>query len=445
MSTSTGRSLIPVFLVSALALAPAGVVGAGDGHGDHDRGRLVGYFIEWGIYGRGYFVKNVLTSGSADRLTHLNYAFANVAPASAADPTIVCRIADSWADYVRPATAEDAVDGEAESYDESVLHGNFNQLRKLKQMFPRLKVFMSLGGFSFSGHFSDAALTSASRRALVRSCVDMFVKGQLPPVSPGGPVVDGAGVFDGIDVDWEWPGNCIAGCTSRPEDKQNFTLLLQEFRRQLDELGRRDRRHYGLTIFAPAARFNIDNLELRRIREVVDFITLQGYDLHGSWETRTNFHAPLFTAQGDPDQETAAQFNVDAIVGTYLRRGVHRRDLVVGLPFYGRGWAGVPDVDHGLFQDGTGPAPGTLEAGIEDFKVLQGLEETYGSFRDPSSRGHWLYSPATGVFWGYDDPRVARTKARYVKDRRLGGIMFWELSGDDAQGSLLKALDRALK
>src|SRR6185503_15372464 len=132
--------------------------------------------------------------------------------------------------------ADDAVDGQAEFYDESVLHGSFNQLRKLKQMFPGLKVFISLGGFTFSGHFSDAALTAASRRALVESCVDMFIRGNLPPVSPGGPVVDGAGVFDGIDIDWEWPGNCIAGCTGRPEDRQNFTLLMQEFRRQLDAL-----------------------------------------------------------------------------------------------------------------------------------------------------------------------------------------------------------------
>src|SRR5215510_6847314 len=198
---SRNRTLIPVSLLSALMVLLAAGARAGGDHDDDDgdggRGRLVGYFIEWGIYGRGYFVKNVLTSGSAGRLTQVDYAFANVAPNTADDPTVVCKIADSWADYVRPATADDAVDGQAESYDESVLHGNFNQLRKLKQMFPRLKVFMSLGGFSFSGHFSDAALTAESRRALAQSCVDMFIKGQLPPVSPGGPVVDAAGVFDG--------------------------------------------------------------------------------------------------------------------------------------------------------------------------------------------------------------------------------------------------------
>jgi chitinase len=324
-----------------------------------------------------------------------------------------------------------------------VLHGSFNQFRKLMAMFPRLKVFMSLGGFSFSGSFSDAALTPASRRALARSCVDMFIRGQLPPVSPGGPVVDAAGLFDGLDIDWEWPGNCLAGCSARPEDKRNFTLLLQEFRRQLDIAGKEARRHYGLSIFAPAGTSNIDNFELGRIPKVVDFLSLQGYDLHGTWESTTNFHSALFAPRGEPTP--SPEMNVNFTVNTYLRRGVPRRQVVVGMPFYGRGWAGVPDVNHGLFQPGTGAAPGTFEAGIEDFKVLKGLEATYGSFRDPVSQGHWIYSPSAGIFWGFDNERVARTKARYVNERGLGGVMFWDLSSDDAAGTLVKTLGDRLR
>ena len=428
-------------MLAAVLVTAAPPAGAQDHH--RDRSRLIGYFIEWGIYGRAYFVKNVLTSGSARELTHINYAFANVAPRSADDPTIACKIADSWADYVRPATAADAVDGQAEFYDETVLHGSFNQLRKLKLMFPRLKVFMSLGGFSFSGHFSDAALTPESRRALARSCVDMFIRGQLPAVSPGGPIVDGSGVFDGIDIDWEWPGNCLAGCTSRPEDKRNFTLLLREFRRQLDIVGREHRRDYGLSIFAPAGTFNIDNMELARVAKEVDFINIQGYDLHGSWETTTNFHSALFAPQGEP--VPTPEMNVHFTVNAYLRRGVPRRQLVVGMPFYGRGWAGVGAENNGLFQAASGPAPGTFEAGLEDFKVLKGLEATYGSFRDFRSRGHWIYSPATGIFWGYDNVRAAREKALYVELRDLGGMMFWELTGDDAEGTLVKSLGGVLR
>jgi chitinase len=448
METRRHLAITAVSLAAALALSvPARPFDDHDHeteHGRRDRSRLVGYFIEWGIYGRGYFAKNVATSGAAERLTHLNYAFANVAPRSAGDPTVVCTIADSWADYVRPATADDAVDGQAEFYDESVLHGSFNQIRKLKQMFPGLKAFISLGGFTFSGHFSDAALTAESRRALAESCIDMFIRGNLPPVSPGGPVVDGSGVFDGIDIDWEWPGNCIAGCTARPEDKQNFTLLLQEFRRQLDALGRQNRTHYGLSFFAPAGELNIDNLEVGKVQRLADFINLQGYDLHGTWEPTTNFHSPLFAPRDDPHPADAAKLNVDFVVNAYLHRGAPSEKLVVGMPFYGRGWAGVPDVGDGLFQPGSGAAPGTFEAGVEDFKVLKALEATYGSFRDPHSKGHWIFSPSAGIFWGFDDERVARTKAQYVRRRDLGGIMFWELSGDDAEGSLVKTLHHTL-
>ncbi len=402
--------------------------------------RLVAYFIEWGIYDSGYFVKNVLTSGSAERLTHLNYAFANVAPKSVDDSNVVCQIADSWADYVRPATVADAVDGVPELYDESVLHGNFNQLRKLKRMFPRLRVFISLGGFTFSRYFSDAALTEKSRRTLVKSCVDMFIKGQLPAVSPGGPTVNAAGLFDGIDIDWEWPGNCLDGCMSRPEDKENFTLLLQEFRRQLDIVGRQHRKRYGLSIFAPAGVFNIDQMDLASVGRIVDFLTIQGYDLHGGWESSTNFHSALFSSDDDP--APTPQFTVDFTVDAYLARGVPARKIVVGVPFYGRGWSGVPATNNGLFQ----PAGGALP-GLVNYHVLKALEASPGwnSFNDPSSNAHWIYNPTTREFWAFDDPAVMESKADYVTRRGLGGVMFWDLTGDDGQGTLVKTLDRGLR
>jgi chitinase len=435
--TRCGAALVVSLALASTLVAQSSVRDDHDNQGGgRDRARLVGYFIEWGIYS-GYFVKNVLTSGSAERLTHIDYAFANVAPASAADPTVVCQIADSWADYVRPASAADAIDGVAETYDESVLHGNFNQLRKLKAMFPRLKIFMSLGGFTFSSHFSDAARTDASRRALVTSCVDMFIKGQLPPVSPGGPVVDAAGVFDGIDIDWEWPGNCLNACPSRPEDTRNFTLLLQEFRRQLDAAGRHTHRNYGLSAFMPAGASNIDNIELARVSRSLDFMTIQGYDLHGAWEPRTNFHSALFSSDDDP--APTPELTVDFTVDTYLRRGVPRQQVVIGVPFYGRGWSGVSDSNNGLFQSATGAAPGAA-----DYKSLNALEAAPGwnSFNDSSAVGHWIFNPSMGIFWSFDDAPVLRRKARYVERHDLGGIMFWELSGDDADGTLVRALHR---
>src|SRR5262249_31537081 len=151
--------------------------------------RQVAYFIQWGIYGRSFFVKNVDTSGAAARLTEINYAFGNVAPNAAGD--VVCDSADAWADYQRPVGAGESVNGLDASATQP-LHGNFNQLLELKAKPPQLKVLMSLGGWTLSKYFSDAALTDQSRRTLVASCIDMFLKGNLPNL-PGA----AAGVFDG--------------------------------------------------------------------------------------------------------------------------------------------------------------------------------------------------------------------------------------------------------
>src|SRR5918995_548 len=193
---------------------------------------VVGYFIEWGIYGRQYLVKDVQTSGSAERLSVINYAFGNVAPDASGD--VVCKLTDEWADYQVPWTAEQSVTGEAITWPRPLL-GNFQQLRALKEQYPDVKVLISLGGWTLSKYFSDAALTKASRERLVSSCIDLFIKGNLPEPGWGGMGGPGgaAGGFDGIDLDWEWPGSeGNAGNIIRPKDKQNFTAVVAEVPRQ---------------------------------------------------------------------------------------------------------------------------------------------------------------------------------------------------------------------
>src|SRR6266545_2964825 len=193
----------------------------------------VGYFTQWGIYRRNFLVKNLHTSGIAGKVTHINYAFGNVGVDGRCFEANESGQGDAWADYQKRFRASESVDGVADVVSQP-LAGNFNQLRKLKAMYPGLQVQMSLGGWTWSKYFSDAALTPASRQAFVASCIDLFIKGNLPIIgtSPHGGPGSGAGVFDGIDVDWEWPaseGN--TGNVVRPEDKQNFTALLAELRR----------------------------------------------------------------------------------------------------------------------------------------------------------------------------------------------------------------------
>jgi chitinase len=434
------RKRLAVLLAGCVALAVAAPLGATANAGTagtdrHDDGRSlrqVAYFIQWGIYGRSFFVKNVDTSGAAAKLTHVNYAFGGVAPNATGD--VVCQSVDSWADYERPVDANESVDGVA---DAGGLQGNFGQLRKLKAKYPRLKVLLSLGGWTLSKYFSDAALTEQSRRTLVQSCVDLFIKGNLPTGAGAA-----AGVFDGFDLDWEWPGSDgNTGNIIRPEDKANFTLLLAEFRRQLDAYGRQTRATYQLSSFLPAAPAKISaGFEGNRIFDSLDFATLQGYDFHGSWETVTNHQSAIRVPAGEP---VPADFSIDGAVNAWVAAGAPPEKLVVGIPYYGQGWTGVSGGGKGLFQNATGPAPGTWAAGTEDYKVLTTLAHNGFQIHRDFRAGHaWLFDGTT--FWTFDDPLVVLQKTLYIRTHGLGGAMVWELSGDDANATLTKTINVGL-
>src|SRR5581483_7841407 len=199
---------------------------------------------------------------------------------------------------------------------------------------------------TWSKYFSDAALTDASRQAMVASCIDLYLKGNLPVLSGStrGGSGSGYGVFDGIDLDWEWPaseGN--VGNVVRPEDKQNFTLLAAEFRRQLDAYGAQVGRHFTLTAFLPADPAKISaGVEIPQLLSNLDFATVQGYDLTGPWNTSTGHASNLYSTP----QQT---FSADLAINTYLNGGAAAAKLVLGIPYYGKGWAGVGGTNNGLY------------------------------------------------------------------------------------------------
>ena len=446
MRTYLIRRVAVVATVLAVSVAGfAGSAAAGDISADHHDGnqfKRVGYFTQWGIYS-GNFVKRVETTGQAAKLTHINYAFGNVSADGRCFEVNAPGLGDAWADYQRPATVDDAVDGVADTYGQP-LAGNFLQLKKLKARHPNLKVLLSLGGFTWSKYFSDTALTRQSRQAFVASCIDLFIKGNLPQLADdpttGGPGV-AAGVFDGFDIDWEWPANNLIGGTARPEDKANFTKLLEEFRAQLDAYGRTVHKHFQLTAFLPAAAANIDaGFQVPRIFRFLDFATLQGYDFHGTWEMQTNQQSAIRQPKGDP---VANDVTVRSTVEAWVRRGAPRGELVLGLPYYSRGWTGVPDVNHGLFQTATGPAAGPVEAGVANYKDLVGrVGPALKLFRDNRAGFAWLYDGTN--FWTFDDKRVMQQKVEFIRRNDLGGAMVWSLDGDDATGTLTDTLFRGL-
>lgn len=368
--------------------------------------RVVAYFVSWGVYARDYHVADV----PADRLTDLNFAFANVVNGE-------CVLGDAYAD------TDKAYPGD--TWDPGAQRGSFHQLALLKAKHPGLRALISVGGWTWSSGFSAAARTAAGRAKLAASCV-AFAK---------------RWGFDGVDVDWEYPGGggLDAGA---PEDAANFTLLLAALRAGLDDWGKQDGRHHPLTIAAPADPVKVARLEVAKIHGLLDSINVMTYDFHGAWDAKTGHNSPLFASTGDP----TPTFNTDASVQAWLSRGAPAAKLVVGAGFYGRGWAGVGATANGLFQSATGASPGTWENGVLDYEDLAAnYLPTFERHFDAAAKVPFLYSPSRKLWISYDDAESLGLRARYVKDRGLGGVMAWELSGDDAKHTLLDALVGGLR
>jgi len=420
------RSL--ALLVAAAVTVPLGLSAAPAEA--HSQKRVVGYYTQWSGYDRNFLVNDLVKNGTAAKLTQLNYAFGFL------DASGNCVSSDPWADYQRPFTAEQSVNGKADEAGQP-LSGNLNQLRELKQKFPKLRISISLGGWTGSKYFSDAALTPASRAAHVKSCLDMWLKGNLP----GAPAGAAKGIFDGVDLDWEWPasdGN--PGNVIRPEDKQNFTALVHEYRKQLDKLSWPFRGRYNLTAFLPANPAMIDRgFEVKQLFKDLTFGTTQGYDYHGTWEPLTNQQSAIDGPKGDP---TTPEFSSQVTIDSYLSLGAPRSKLVMGVPFYSHGWTGVTNQNHGLFQPATGAAPATFEAGTEDYRYLKAKLADFTVYRDNQAGFAWLFDGTT--FWTWDDPIEMKRKAQYISARNLGGAMIWSLDGDTSTGELITALHHNL-
>lgn len=385
---------------------------------------VIGSFASWSVYGRDYHVKDIKDSGSAEKLTHINYAFGVIGS------DLKCAIADTWADYNQYYSASSSVDGKADLAGAGMLRGNFNQLRKLKAQYPYLKMIISIGGEAASNKFS-ATVNPANRKAFVSSCINMFIKGDLPPVNSGDPRVKASDIFDGIDIDWEFPNS--------NEDAQNYTALMAEFRSQLNALSSTTGKQYLLAIAGPAGDHK-NFIEIGKIHQYLDFIGVMAYDIHGSWENATNFQSALYRADGNPDQT----YSADQILSAWISEGAPADKLVMSVPFYGRGWKGVMDINNGLWQVATGPAQGTYEAGAEYYKTLIGLKG-FKPFRNSQAQAFWIYNSDTGVFWTYDDPNILMAKMKYIKAKGLAGTLIWELAGDTSNGKLMTTIYNGLK
>ncbi|MGW4755703.1 glycoside hydrolase family 18 protein [Streptomyces chartreusis] len=399
-------------LVSAACAAVLGVgllAGAGTATAEPDSApklaagsKVVGYFTEWGTYDRKYYVKNIETSGSAAKLTHINYAFGNVTGGK-------CAMGDSYAATERTYTAAESVDGVADTWDQP-LRGNFNQLRELKKKHPGLKVLWSFGGWTWSTGFGEAARNPA---AFAQSCYDLVENSKW------------ADVFDGIDIDWEYPNACGATCDT--SGREAFKNLMSAVRAKF---GSGNLVTAAITADATSGG-KIDAANYAGAAQYVDWYNPMTYDFFGAWDATgpTAPHSALNSYSGIPK----ANFHTSATIAKLKSLGVPSSKLLLGIGFYGRGWTGVTQSAPG--GTATGAAAGTYEAGIEDYKVLKTKCPATGTV------GGTAYAKCGSNWWSYDTPGTIASKMTYKNQQGLGGTFFWELSGDTANGELIKAIN----
>ncbi len=395
----------PATLLLAVALAATGCRGA-TGPAPHppdpDGRHVVGYFPSWRTYQRDYQVRDVAASGAADRLTHLVYAFGKVADGR-------CAPGDPYADLERPFGADASVDGVADAPGQR-LRGNLNQLRKLKQRYPALKIVWSFGGWRGSAGFGQAA-TDPERFAA--SCRELLADERW------------SGLFDGIDLDWEYPNACGLACDDSGRDA-------------LARLARAVRAAVGpdrlVTAAVPADARRIDAADYAAAANDLDWVMAMTYDFAGT-DGRpgpTAPHSPLTAYPGAARPGSVTDAAIAKLTGT----GIPARKLLLGIGFYGRGWTGVTGPAPG--SPATGPAPGSVESGMEDYRVLARSCPPTGTV------GGTAYAFCAGTWWSYDTPETIAGKLAYARRQQLGGAFVWELSGDTPSGQLLAAVRAGL-
>ncbi|MBV8629547.1 MAG: chitinase [Silvibacterium sp.] len=365
---------------------------------------LVGYFPQWGLYyDEPYSVKQLVDNGSAGLLDQINYAQGFVSAGR-------CSVADPRADLETTYTAQNSVSGMPDDMA-SQFRGYFHQLKELKRRYPHLKILISLEGDP-AGFAEDAR--PENRKAFVASCIDIFIRGHF------GPGMHEAGIFDGFDIDWEYPN---------AEDAANFQALLEEFRRQMHAV----RSGLRLSIAVGHSPRMLAGMDFAAIARLVNQVGIMNYDYTGPWNSTTGFLAPLFSNPVDPRHSNS----IEANIGDYVAAGVPREKLLMGMPFYGYCWTGVNSTNNGLFQSGKGVR------GDRPYRYIRKLITEFSAYRDEHSQAPWLFDGTT--FWTYEDPVSVRFKASYAAQQKLGGVMIWELSDDTPDAELLTTAHRALR
>lgn len=292
---------------------------------------------------------------------------------------------------------------------------------------PDVKIMIACGGWGGSGGFSDMAISEKNRQIFVTSVIDFMKQYDL----------------DGLDLDWEYPGLPGIGNTYRPEDKENFTLLVKELRIAMDNY------KPGLVISFAAAGWEkyFEHIEFSKVMKHVDYINLMTYDLAGG-SPLTTHHTSLYSIPYEEltDEtknhlkESSIDYqprSVNDIVQFCLDQGIDASKIVIGGAFYGRSWKGVKDENNGFHQPHNNDKNAYKYSQIDNM-----LRDDHNNKRywDETSKAPYLFNATDGIFITYDDPESIALKTNYALQNKLGGIMFWQLSQDNSKNDLVNSI-----
>lgn len=327
------------------------------------------------------YASDMISSSSAEMLTHVNFSFANIK-----DGRVIVEAKDSL---------------------------RLSRMHRIKRLNSRIKILISVGGWGWSDGFSDAALTDSSRHLFARSAVRLMKNNQL----------------DGIDIDWEYPAQPGDNNPHRPEDTQNYTLLLQTLRQYLDAQAMADQhsadQQYLLTVATGANQQFLDLTEMEVAVQYLDFVNVMTYDFYGTWSLKTGHHTNL----SKPDSIAPIQRSAKQAIAEHIAAGIPKDKLVLGAAFYGKGWRGVENQNQGLYQAHANQGvSASYKDLVKDFIPLQGTQRHW----DSTAQAPFLWNPDSLIFFTYEDTLSLRLKAEYVQEEELGGMMFWHIRHDTA-------------
>ena len=294
------------------------------------------------------------------------------------------------------------------------------ELSRIREANPALRIVISVGGWG-AGGFSPAAATEEGRRKFAASCLALAEQWGL----------------DGMDIDWEYPGLDWADIEASPDDKENYTLLLQAVRDAFNAAGHTD---WLLTVAVGCDRYFIQNTEMDKVAKILDYVSLMTYDMRGCGEPLTGHHTNLLP-YADYSDNPRGRRSVLHSVQIYEEAGVPREKLIIGIAFYSRMWKDVEGegVGHGLCSKA---GPGNYGPDYGDILRNYIGNGEFQEYWDEECKAPYLFDGKT--FISYDNERSIAEKCKFVKENGLLGVMYWEHSCDPTR-TLLKTIDETMK